>query len=435
MNQSREDAVRQIYEKYGLNKIIEFANTVKYPRYVAFGLAQILQSASEFNSVLGIALNENEKLEEFTAILSAEGARKFGLEWQNLILARKASGKITLEQIAKLLLAWPDEPATWTFADTLGVEVDRAYWTNKPIWAVRGNDTDLEFAAKKYLGVGRAIAAIEILYPKAERVSASVLLEALDKAINEINESPKRASSNYLFEVGEVFDALGKRSDVSATELARREYAYLPLLRFRDKALKLHQIMVSDPSFFVSIICDAFKRASGDAEEVTEERQRRARAGYELLSTLELTPGGSGSTIDFSQLRSWVVEVRELAAKEDRASIGDEFIGHILARAPVDPDGAWPHRAVRDLLEELKSTHVEQGISIERFNMRGGFSKAIYEGGGQERGLSEQAREWAKATTAWPRTHALLLEIADSWDRWAQREDERARQDEMRFEQ
>lgn len=72
---------------------------------------------------------------------------------------------------------------------------------------------------------------------------------------------------------------------------------------------------------------------------------------------------------------------------------------------------------------------------IERHNMRGAFSKAMYEGGGQERAFAAQAADWAKAAIKWPRARLMLLQISRSWNEDAKREDEKARQDEMKFEQ
>jgi alpha/beta superfamily hydrolase len=146
-------------------------------------------------------------------------------------------------------------------------------------------------------------------------------------------------------------------------------------------------------------------------------------------------PGLIGSEIDASVLTTWAMEVRRLAHEQDRGIIAEQRIGHVLAHAPADADGSWPHRVVRELVEELNSDQVEMGIAIERFNMRGGFTKAMYEGGGQERSLAAQAQEWAKFATKWPRTHAMLIGISQSWDEQAKRENERARQDELRFEQ
>ena len=70
-------------------------------------------------------------------------------------------------------------------------------------------------------------------------------------------------------------------------------------------------------------------------------------------------------------------------------------------------------KAIRDVIEELAAEEIERGIAVSRFNQRGAFSKALYDGGQQERGLASQYRAWAEATSNWPRTSALLRQIAD----------------------
>jgi hypothetical protein len=435
LNRLREQAVRELYADGNSAAVIAFADSVKYPRFVAYALSRIVDNAADLDSFVTQSLGKSERLDEFAIMLSAEGSRRFESEWQQLILSRSLGGMTTPKQLASLLLAWKDESSTWKFVESLGDEIDRLYWVRKQSWGLRGSRADVEFAARKYLQVGRAVAAIQTVHPKAIEISLDLIFEALDKAVGEINTSPDGISSMLHWELGEIFDALERRSDTPVEEVAKREYAYLSLLESRNKSLSLHRLMATDPSFFVSIICDAFKPASIETVEITEEKQRRGRAGYQLLSKMELIPGTEGSHIDFNKLRQWSAEVRRLAAKHDRAVITDQSIGQILAHAPLDADGAWPHRAVRELIEELKSDHLELGISIARFNMRGGFMKAMYEGGGQERAIAQQARTWAKAMSGWPRTLAMLLEISRSWDRHAQREDERARQDELRFEQ
>ena len=84
-------------------------------------------------------------------------------------------------------------------------------------------------------------------------------------------------------------------------------------------------------------------------------------------------------------------------------------------------------------MEKLHSDYVEEGIEIERRNMRGVVTKAMFEGGGQERALADQARSWAKAAENWPRTHDMLIRLAEAWQAWAGHEDERAKQDEMKY--
>lgn len=85
------------------------------------------------------------------------------------------------------------------------------------------------------------------------------------------------------------------------------------------------------------------------------------------------------------------------------------------------------------MIESLASTEVERGISIERINMRGVFSKQIGEGGDQERALACQSREWADVSSEFERTSAMLQRIAQSWVADAERADTAAQQQMLRF--
>lgn len=129
----------------------------------------------------------------------------------------------------------------------------------------------------------------------------------------------------------------------------------------------------------------------------------------------------------------WCQEVRRLGVESDREAITDQMIGQVLAHAPVShEDGAWPHEAVRRVIETLASEEIERGIQIERFNMRGVVVKNMGEGGEQERVLEQQTREWAKAAVNFVRTSAMLELIADSWASDAERADSQAKQWAMR---
>jgi hypothetical protein len=145
-----------------------------------------------------------------------------------------------------------------------------------------------------------------------------------------------------------------------------------------------------------------------------------------------LSPDGS---FDAGCLRSWVWKARELALQKDRAVVVDHEIGRILSYAPNDPeDGAWPHKGLRDLLEELSNGEIETGVSIAQFNKRGVVSRGVLEGGKQERELAAQWREWGKMVgNRWPRTATLLREISKSWEHVAKLEDEDAEQTRLRL--
>jgi hypothetical protein len=433
VERTRETAALDLFRTSGREGILRLAHTVALPAAVAVAVGSVIDNIEEFAALTEAAMNETSKLPIFACVLSARAEQKFGTLWRSQISDWNSLNRWTPEQLADLLLAWGDERVTWDFAASLGPEIAQSYWKRKRSWALRG-EANVEMAVEKYLDVGRAIGAMQAIQFVADRVSAQIIFRILDAAVDELNASEIQPTSEFMFELDQLFDSLQRRPELAMIEIAKREYAYLPLFSYRDRQLTLHRVMAEDPAFYVSLLCDAFRPKTGEVPEPTEGQRAKANAAYRLLSEFRAVPGMNGADIDVTPLRHWVAEVRRLAREADRSVIGDEFVGHLIAHAPPDADGAWPHRVVRDLIEVMASNEAELGIEVERFNMRGVQTRAMYEGGGRERGTAQQSREWAKATRAWPRTTAMLERIAQSWEEYAQREDERAKQDEMRFE-
>jgi hypothetical protein len=292
---------------------------------------------------------------------------------------------------------------------------------------------DLEYAARQYQRVGRAGDGLYAIYRHINVLPLELVFEMLDRAISELNASGGKGL--VIGHLVEILDALSKRADASMEEIAKREYAYLPALGFQEqeRTLTLHRLMAERPEFFVQMICDVFKRASAEHSEPTKEERIRGTIAYRLLRSFKLLPGERNGTIDSSSLNNWVQEVRRLGIKEDRSGITDEYVGHALAHAPLDQeDRAWPHRFIRDLIESLESKEVEQGIQVEKYNMRGVVTKGVYDGGAQEHALADIARGWARMCAAWPRTAALLIGMAEMWEAEEKQEDTRARLQKMR---
>lgn len=262
-------------------------------------------------------------------------------------------------------------------------------------------------------------------------LSTQQCIQALRGLIGEVNEDPSKLQRVH-YEVVHMIQALQQREDVNLGDVAALEYQYLPLLEYQAETVALNRVINDSPELFVHIICDTFTPKDGPKETITDERKTRARLGYQVLQSIKTIPGFSGSSQDIDHLRSWISQVRKLATDADRAAITDQQIGQILAYAPRDAvDGAWPTRGIRELIEELASEDVEIGITVSRFNQRGVFTKALYDGGAQERGFASQYREWASAAREYPRTTVLLERIADDWDRQVRRADTEARLDQI----
>jgi hypothetical protein len=431
---ARAEAVKQVHASGGPDALVALARSVKFPAFIAQAAYPLLEDEESYATLIDAAIGGGERLDNFALALSGEAQRRFGDGWRVKVAEIIPTKQWSPDQLATLFLGWPDAPETWQVVTQLGPSVDEEYWRRKIGWPLPHAATEvLAHAARKYLSVGRGTAALDIIENEIHRLPLEIVYEVLDAVVIEIAKGEVKPHSNLSYHLGEVLKELAQRNDAPRFEVAKREYAILPLLGYRDETLTLHRVMADDPGFFVSVLCDVFRRHSGDLTEPTEVQRARAEIGYRLLSSFQVVPGFQDDQLDVAALRQWVLDVRRLAAEADRAEICDEYIGHVLAHAPVDPDDqSWPHYGVCDLIEELRSNGVELGIRIERHNMRGVVSKAVYEGGEQERALAEEARGWARAAEGWPRTTAMLHELSRSWDRDAAQEDERARQDQMR---
>lgn len=129
-------------------------------------------------------------------------------------------------------------------------------------------------------------------------------------------------------------------------------------------------------------------------------------------------------SLDEKELFDWIEKARRQCAESNHITGGDLQIAEILSRAPADSDGAWPHTAVRNLIEGLSNELIDRHIEMGLYNSRGVVSRGLTDGGRQERELFDKYKKMSEAVrTKWPRTGAMLRSIASSYDRDAKRED------------
>jgi hypothetical protein len=200
-------------------------------------------------------------------------------------------------------------------------------------------------------------------------------------------------------------------------------------------SLVLDKLMGESAEFYVSVLCDVYRPAAERNKDlpVTDEQRARAQLGFTLLKGFSSIPGFSVDPPEKATLETWVSNVRKHATEKDRSVIADEYIGKLLAHGPADPkDGLWPHVFIRECLESWRAKHIERGMAIERFNMRGGGARDPKAGGAPERELASELRAVSKQLEAWPRTQAMLQELAQMWEETADAGDLRARQDQLR---
>jgi len=430
---ARDEAVARIWQAQGLDGILRLCRAVAHPAFVGASAGRRLSLAA-LDRLLDAALPEGG-LHPVATMASVVARDLHAARWAEHLANRSRSGGWSPAWVGLLVSLWPDNSATWDFVDSLGQSVSAEYWRTKPCHVLLGDQESRALVIDRYIGAGRALDALAAFGEEDIRLPAPVVFRVLDAAMNELRvEAAQRRAEDVGYWVGQIFESLGERSDVDETEVARREYAWLPALQDQGGPRVLDRILARDAALFVEVLADVFRAEDADPEmEPTVAQETRATYGYYLLTNWTLLPGASEQGIDEGVLHAWVERARSLAREQRRLGVCERQIGRLLAHAPSDADGVWPTRAVRAVIEAVASADLERGVSLERFNMRGVVSKGVFEGGKQERELAKQTSDWAEHVAAWPRTQRLLRRMAKKWVDYADSEDVRASQDRLRY--
>lgn len=155
-----------------------------------------------------------------------------------------------------------------------------------------------------------------------------------------------------------------------------------------------------------------------------EAAQAFASNAWSALHHCKVIPGqGPSGAVNANTLSQWAAEARKLCRDGDRAEIGDQTIGQILANARVGDDGLWPVEGVRELLDLEDGDEIRRGFYVGTMNGRGVTSRGYDEGGGQERALAARYAEYAQGLENYPRLADTLMKLQEHYENEALRED------------
>lgn len=276
--------------------------------------------------------------------------------------------------------------------------------------------------------------------PDGPILPGRLLLRLARSLIEVLNSADAQQPINIVWEVEQLFTQIDRASDVARSDMLLIEWPYLTILAHTGRGPRhLHMALATNPSFFAQLICLNYKRrdAAPDPEYADMPpavRAARARQASELLSSWQSPlPGDSPAGLDGAVLETWVVEARRLCAECDRGAVGDLAIGGLLARSPSDPhDGAWPHRAVRHVLESIRAGDLERGFYNGVFNGREATTRGLLDGGILERHEADRFEAWsATIRRRFPHAARLLMQVAAGYMARAVRHDEQAAKNDL----
>ncbi|AUW47192.1 hypothetical protein CUJ84_pRLN3000054 (plasmid) [Rhizobium leguminosarum] len=441
LREERRKAVEIAFSNLGVEGLFALVHTVQERGFLGMAVADAdLGDPIRQDEILLRALTSEGEDGLWLArgiILTLRGNRGDG--WVEALLAQVRESGATDDAILTILLALPVSSGTWSFAQQMGVNLETQYWKKAPILWVDEEPADTAFALNKLIEVGRARHAIHLVglrSHKGMKLDSNLLVRTLKEAAQEPVDSETDGNEATMFQhyVAEILTDLDKREDLDTNEMLMLEWMYLPLLEYSQRPAKMiMRELASNPKLFMEMISAIYKPSdeSGVVDEVQLDPDRAkilAHKAFDLLRLWNVVPGTTDDGgIDQTTLEGWVREARRLARSAGREDIADQKIGEILACSGNGKDGVWPAEAVREVIETVRSGHVDTGLMIGRRNLRGVTTRLPRDGGSQEHQLVLKYREWSRATALeWPRTSAILENIAKSYEQDARLHDDDA---------
>ena len=432
LSELRRNALALLLQQSGPKSLSRLIENAKDPFLV--GVAYVQQAAAPEAPMQRLEeFVESDALstQQFVRGVVAAGNYHHGWQWAQALIAKADTARWSQSAVVRILLALPHSREVWRVAESRGESTRALYWKSAAFFPRNESSEDKLYAIDQMLAAGRAAHVVEMIAGSTKDVPTGKIVEVLSAAAK--SEWPGRGNDVVMFQwgVGQLLKALEETGTVEELVVAQLEWLYLALLEHSERApIVLHRSMATDPSFFVQVVSAAFRPRAEDAskdQELTDQERALASHAYRLLHSWRTVPGVKDSHVDGDALRAWVNEAHRLATEARRGKVGDHYIGQVLCFAPVGSDGVWPHEAVRNVIEELRNGDIEQGISIGVHNKMGVTSRGIFEGGTIERSSAKKYSEWSGALKLeWPKTSALLKEIARGFESSARFHDEQA---------
>ena len=421
------EAVAAILRDGGVAEVLNFSESVEWPRAVGSALARC-DSTLDIEILLAMEAASDAVTQAALGYLAGR-FEEFGWDGINQLIAdHDLSSKV----LADLHRTPPPIELPWTRVDAHGTEVAAEYWARATYYdlGIPEELSQLLEVTRRLRDAGRVDLARTLLASRADHHAAQPAFADEAAALLEqwIQHPPVHPDRSGMtgYELTELLKALDvQREHLGTARVAAIEWQYYTVLPYDPEfsAPNLYGELARDPDLFAWLVEHGFKPATaapGDQPPATASQRLIAQNAFQVLHAWPASAFAPGlddeGGVEAESLNEWVDRARKRLDEIDRVDVGDTLIGTALAASPPDPDGEWPGIAVRNLLEHLQNDEIDNGLSIAVHNQRGVTSRSPTAGGDQERELAESYRAQSRHFREWPRTAAIFTSLARSYD-------------------
>lgn len=298
----------------------------------------------------------------------------------------------------QVYLQAPFNSEVWHFVDSLDEHYQQEYW-EQIIPSYCQNINEAENAVRCLLSANRPQTAFLYLSFNLKKISPKVIFEILSAMLLPTAKNENSPPNRY--QLGEAFSQISNCGTLSLEQKADLEFSYIAVLapygrKNENCSIRsLERYLEEHPEFFVQLISKLYKRDDGIEDENEAVNTQLVKSYWYTLEALSHIPGEDNSgKINTDKLEGWVKQVISLAENNGRRNIAEYYIGKLLGHCQNGEDGIWPCEEIRDLVEEMHSKKMIEGMYIEKKNSRGVTSRSLGDGGTQEWEIVEQYQEW-----------------------------------------
>jgi len=370
LEERRQLAIKEILDNEGSDAVLRLADTVESPRKVGLSLGFIADSEMDSVVLSNLLEAENKNLAQLASGFACGRFASRGWVWVDEI---DMTGW-TNSQIGRFLSYLPFTADNWKRAKQILGKFEVEYWSIVGVNPYQEKG-ELYVAIDKLLEYGRPNAAIRCLYrilhdkqPLDKTRTIQALLSALSPA------EPVNSMDGYY--IIEIIKSLQDDPDTDPADLARVEWAYLPLLE-RDRGASpksLENRLASAPGFFCEVIRYVYRSKKEPKSEKRHSEKERdiAQNAYRLLHEWRTPPGAQpDGSFSGEHLMRWLESTKATCIESGHLEVALTHVGQVLFHCPPDPGGLWINHAAAEVLNSKDKDEIRNGFATAIFNSRG----------------------------------------------------------------
>lgn len=405
LQKERVETLEKIIDKFGLNSLYQI---VPHVSDIDLLVSSLVNSKYVDNITIDFIKTAHNQIPRFVEMLVNSMYYTKGITFFCPLLENES------EDIQFITNQLPVKPDVIELIEKMSPEQQNAYWENVYVWMFHEEKGFVQDCLIKLLQVNRPYTVMRQLCFD-DFGNSEIILEALYKGLLCYPNSENNGiclDNISSHELQKLFEKLYDDKNADTLLTSQLEFAYVQKFDLNFEPKCLIENLLSDPSLFLEIISYCFKNDENDDVMRKINKAIRSKA-FEVLARIKRLPGQQGKEIDKEKFNDWITKVRKLAKERKYEKACDIEIGKILSYSPIDEDGVWPHKYVREFFELNSSEILENEFRVGLYNQRGVH---IVTGGDEEEKIAKKYYGYAeKLRISYPRTSYILNTIGDSF--------------------